>query len=164
MKSKYVFPLLGLAALGVVSFGSVQAFAQDTATSDGKTIVQKVAERFNLSQEDVQEVFDEHKTQLKEDMETKVDDRLSQAVTDGKITEEQKAKILEKQQELHSKMEANRDQLKDLTPEERRAQMDEQRKELEQWAEENGIDTQYLMGPLIKGGHKGGFRGGPHPR
>lgn len=157
MKRKYLFPVLGLAALGIVSLGTLQAMAHDTTTSDGKTIVQKIAEKFNLKESDVQQVFDEHKTELKADMQKRIEDRLSQAVTDGKLTEEQKQKILAKQQELHSQRETMKDQLKDMTPEERRAEMKKHRSELEQWAKDNGIDTQYLM----KGfGHMGGPKGG----
>lgn len=162
MKSKYLFPILGLAALGLVSFGTVQALAHNSTTSDGKTIVQKLAEKFNLQQGEVQQVFDGHKAQLKTDMQTKVSDRLSDAVTQGKITEEQKQKIVDKQKELQSQMEANRDTHKDMTPEQRREAMKQQREELEKWAKDNGIDTQYLMGYGMKGNHKG-FRGGPRP-
>jgi hypothetical protein len=162
MKSKYLFPILGLAALGAVSLGTIQVLAHNTTSSDGKTIVQKLAERFNLPQGEVQQVFDDHKTQLKTDMQKKVDDRLSQAVTEGKLTEEQKQKILAKQKELQSQMAANRDKPKDMTPEQSREEMQKQRDELEKWAKDNGIDTQYLMGPFMKGDHKG-FRGGPRP-
>lgn len=155
MKSKYLFPILGLAAIGIVSFGAVQALAHNATTSDGKTIVQKLAEKFNLQQDEVQQVFDDHKTQVKTDMQTKISDRLSEAVTQGKITEEQKQKIVDKQKELQSQMEANLDKLKDMTPDDRRVEMQKQRDELEKWAKDNGIDTQYLMGYGMKGGHKG---------
>src|SRR5690349_7847345 len=111
MKSKYLFPILGLAALGVVSFGTVQALAHNATTSDGKTIVQKLAEKFNIPQGEVQQVFDDHKTKVKADMQTKVADRLSEAVAQGKISEQQKQKIMDKQKELQLQREASHDKL-----------------------------------------------------
>ncbi len=60
------------------------------------------------------------------------DDRLQDAVDDGDLTDAQKKLIEDKQTELEDAR-------------------DKQRDELEQWAEDNDIDDQYLMG----GGEKG---------
>jgi hypothetical protein len=89
----------------------------------------------------------EHKQQMEE--------RLTQAVKDGKITEEQKSKILAKHQEIADKREAERDAMKDKTREERKAAMDANREELKKWASDNGIDEKYLMG--FGRGHHGGM-------
>lgn len=67
------------------------------------------------------------------------DDRLSDAVADGDLTEAQRTLIEDKQDEL----------------EEAR---DKQRDELDQWAEDNDIDTQYLMGGMKGGRGPGGNR------
>lgn len=65
------------------------------------------------------------------------DDRLQDAVDDGDITAAQKKLIQDKQDELESAREKQRD-------------------DLEQWAEDNDIDKKYLIG--------GGMRGGPGHR
>jgi hypothetical protein len=69
------------------------------------------------------------------------DDRLQEAVDDGDITAEQKTQIETKQEEMQTLREQDRDTLR-------------------QWADDNDIDTQYLMGLGEQGGHGGG-PGGP---
>jgi hypothetical protein len=66
-------------------------------------------------------------------MQTKYEERLTQDVTDGKITSEQKELILAKHKELEGAT-------------------------LEAWAKENGINSSYLMGGF--GGGKHGGMGG----
>ena len=78
-------------------------------------------------------------------MQAKQEERLSQLVTDGKITEDLKALILNKYKEIQAERESNKDSFRNLTPEERKAQMEEKKTELEAWANENGIDIKYLM-------------------
>jgi hypothetical protein len=96
----------------------------------------------------------EHKTQRLAALET----TLSEAVAAGRISEQQKQLILEKMhslkdERLERKLEnrADRDQ--------RRAEMEEKRADLEAWAQENGIDLEFL-----KSLHEGGPRAGQHLR
>jgi hypothetical protein len=86
---------------------------------------------------------------------TNFEERLTQAVADGKITEEQKEKILDKHEEMQAKMES----LKDLEPEERKAQMQTLHEELKKWAEENNIDFPFFG---MKLGFGRGFKMGYH--
>jgi polyhydroxyalkanoate synthesis regulator phasin len=65
---------------------------------------------------------------------------LDDAVADGDITAEQKTLIEQKQEELQTKREANRDSLK-------------------QWADDNNIELKYVMGGVGGPGH--GEMGGP---
>ncbi len=62
------------------------------------------------------------------------DDRLQDAVDDGDLTDAQKTLIEQKQEELETAREKQRD-------------------EMEQWAEDNDIDEKYVMGGGMKGGH-----------
>ncbi|MCA9308935.1 hypothetical protein KC973_01015 [Candidatus Saccharibacteria bacterium] len=80
-------------------------------------------------------------------------------VDDGTITSDQKAAIEAKLAELKEERESNRDEMKDLTPEERKAKHEEHRTELESWASEQGLDLSDLKG-IFMGGRKGGM--GPH--
>lgn len=154
MIKKVLLPAVTLLVVGASIFGAHGALAADTDNPES-TLVQKIATKFNLNQDEVQKVFDEEHASREAEMQTKNDERLSQLVTDGKITEAQKTLILNKQKELKASR-SDKGSLKNLTPEERKSQMDAKKAELESWAKENGIDVQYLFG---FGGH--GFRGGP---
>lgn len=152
--------LLALATAAIVAGGilsTTKVSAQtDSADNYMSSLVQKIADRFGLNKDDVQAVFDEERKAHMQEMEATYEERLSQWVTDGKITEEQKNLILEKHKELLGNQEEMWHGMKDLTPEERRAKRDEKRAELENWAKENNIDLKYLMF-FVKGqrGHGG---------
>lgn len=117
-------------------------------------LVSKLAERFNLNEDEVEAVFEEHKVEVEAKHEARVEARLSEAVAEGKLTEEQKAKILAKFEELK----ANRPQLSEMkeeSPDERKQIRLEKHDELEQWAEENGIPEEYVrFGPVVHFEHK----------
>jgi hypothetical protein len=70
--------------------------------------------------------------------------RLSEAVTNGEITEEQKQLIIQKHEEIRARWQEERFNVEDLTPEERRQASLEKRQELAAWAEENGIEVTYF--------------------
>ena len=160
INKKLIFPVVALTVLGLAVL-DVNLASADNSSSSRDTIVQKIAEKFNLNKDDVQQVFDEVSNEHKAEMQAREEERLNQLVTDGKITEDQKTLIQNKHKELRTERESNKDNFKDLTPEERRAQMEEKKTELKTWADENGIDVSYLMpdfggigprGPRIEGG------------
>ncbi len=72
--------------------------------------------------------------------------RLDAAVASGTITAEQKDLILRKHEELRAERENDLDAWRNLTRDERQAKIDERRASLEQWAADNGIDPQYVIG------------------
>lgn len=127
--------------------------AQDS-TSSHDTLIQKIATKFGLNADDVQEVFDEHRKDMQSQMIVKNEERLTKLVSDGKITEAQKQIILKKQTELQSQRGSNKNSLKDKTPEERKTLMEQHKTEMNAWAKENGIDPQYLFGGFGKGIHR----------
>jgi hypothetical protein len=61
--------------------------------------------------------------------------RLAQAVSSGKLTQEQADKLLAKQQEMKSFMES----IKDKTPAQKKELIKQHRDEFKKWAEENNI-------------------------
>jgi hypothetical protein len=128
---------------GATLLATKPSFAAE-GTNPEQSLVQKLASKFGLKQEEVQSVFDEHHKEMKAEMETKKEERLSQLVKDGKITEAQKQLIINKQKELQAKHEAEFQSMKDKTPEERKAAMEKNKQELEDWAKQNNIDIQYL--------------------
>lgn len=137
---------------------STAVFAQNEAGDKGvNTIVQKIAQKFNLSEADVQAVFDEeHKTRMAE-MNKVFESNLSKKVSDGTLTEDQKQKIIAKKKELEEARISNFEKFKDMTPNERKAAMEKQKSELESWAKENGIDLSKTMFFMKFKGHRGGM-------
>ena len=132
-----------VATIGLAGTGAVAHAA--TKPDPGKDgLVDKIAQKFSLNRDDVQKVFDEERQSHEAEHQAKVEERLTKAVTDGKITEEQKSKILAKLTELKSQMQTNHEALKDKTKEERKALMDQKQAELKQWAQDNNIPTGYL--------------------
>ncbi len=140
-KKKVFFPILALAIIGTAVATSGFVSAQDT--SGPNSLVSAIAQKFNLNESDVQSVFDEQRAKHREEMKANLEQKLTKAVADGKITEAQKAAIL-------AKITANQadkpdfGEFKNLTPEQRKAKMDEKRTEMENWAKENGLTLDTL--------------------
>lgn len=159
--------VLGLVALGGVA--SVSAAETPKAHNPMSAVVSAIASKFNLNTADVQAVVDETmKTQRAEmgaKMQGNIESRLAQAVTDGKITQDQADLITAKAAELKESMKDGFEDSKDLTQEERKEKMEERMDSLKEWAEDNDIPEEYLR--FIGGGGKGfgdpGGHGGPRP-
>jgi outer membrane murein-binding lipoprotein Lpp len=136
--------IAGAGALGVIGLAS--------AASDAKpaSLASEIAQKFNLKPSDVQVVIDQHRGEVQTAHEQAYEQRLAQAVTDGKLTAAQKDQILAKHKELLSFMES----LKGKTPQERRAAMKQERADIQSWEKANNIPAGYL----------GGFGPGMHHR
>lgn len=146
MSKKTIIPtitLISLLAVGMI--GSRVAFAEEAGYS--LPIVQKIAEAFGLNEDEVQAVFDAARDERRERQQINREERLTQAVTDGVITEEQKQALENKWQEMASEREAERAQ---------------QREKMRAWFESQGIDERALVqyGGLGHGGHNGMRMGG----
>ncbi len=149
--------VLGTAIVGAGAM-TLSASAATNASSREDSLASKIASKFNINKDEVKKVLDEdHQARQAErqaDMTKKLEDRLTQAVKDGKLTEAQKTKILDYMKTQQSFM----DSLKDKTEEERKTAMDQKRQEIQKWAKDNGIDEKYVMPFGGHGGHKGGGR------
>lgn len=157
MKKQLLLPGFALLILGVVTLGATTVSAQGMM-GDHSSLITKIAQKFNLKEADVKAVFDEDRQAMHTQMKQKVSDNLSQLVTQGKITEAQKAALLAKMEELQKKHLSDRDTMKNMTPEQRKAAMDKERSDLEAWAKEQGIDLSLIKGFSRGMGH--GFRHG----
>lgn len=144
-----------VALTGIGGYGVQAAHAATMSEASGHaSLAQKIAQKFNLKESEVQQVFDQDHADRDKERHARMEERLTQAVADGKLTAAQKDTIVAKMGELEKQREAERTNFQNKTPEERRAAMDQHRAELEQWAKDNGIPTEFLrMG--------GGMRGGP---
>ncbi len=152
MKKRVIIPTIALIAiLGAVTMGTVSVSAQSPMYGN---LVTQIAERFNLKESDVQDVVNQVRVKHQTEMKVKWEDRLTQAVTDGKITEAQKAAIIAK----HTELQAEYSALSGLSETERKAKLTQIHSELKKWATDNGLDSKFL-GFLGFGGKFGkGFR------
>lgn len=154
MVSKKIFVPIALVLLaGGAVFGISQANAATSTPFSG--LAQAIASKFGLDQSKVQDTITQfHKDNLskRQIMKTqKVEDRLTKLVSDGKLTEAQKQLILAKLKEFQ----ATRQSLVGKTPAERKAQIETERKSLEDFAKQNNIDIKYLRGGFGGKGHMG---------
>ena len=156
--------LIGLAVAAGLGASSLLGLtvAQAAANEPGSSLIDRITERFSLNHDEVQVVFDEFNEERRAEHQQKIDERLQQAVAAGKITEEQRTLIIEKQAEMHEFMES----LKDKTPEERKEALKQKHEELKDWAEQNDIPLPFA-GPFGQKGHghigPRGLKGGTMP-
>lgn len=132
-----------------------------SGTNGSGALVDKIANTFNLNKADVQKVFDQEHTARQAEHKAQIEKRLQTLVDKGTITSDQKTAILQKLDELEASREQDKGSMKDLTPAERKAKMDEQKTALEAWAKQQGIDLSKLQGIFMGPGHRG--PGGPPP-
>jgi len=141
INKKYVTPSFILTLVLIASiYGTTSALADDTTYP---RIVSKIAQKFGLEEEDVNEVFEQDRLQMWEDRKKTQEERLSDAVSDGIITEEQKRLLIEEMNDWQA---------------ERSAQREDRREEMGIFFTENGIDHEKLMPYMGRGGmgrHKG---------
>lgn len=108
--------------LGLATTLGVGTYAMGGGSqNDG--LITKIAQRFNLNEADVQAVFDDYKDSERE---ARISEHLQELVDEGKITAEQKTLIENKLKEVD-------------------AARDQERKDLEAWAKEKGIELKYAM-------------------
>lgn len=125
------------------------------------TLALKIANKFGLNQSEVEAVLGEARQEHQQLRQAQMSQRLEQLVTEGKITQAQKELIEAKHQEMQAARLNQQEAWKSMTRQERQAQMEQKRSELKAWAEENGIDTSYLMMGGRQTG-RGGFGPGKH--
>lgn len=166
--NKKIIPYIILPVLGLVILGAGTTFAASNSQKEKPmtALVSAIATKFNLNSSDVQTVVDqvliEERAARKAEHNQLFIDRLNQAVTDKKLTQDQADKIIAKQKEIQSNM-AN---FSEMTGAERQAAQKDQFDSLKKWASDNNIPAQYLIpGIGTKGfGHRGHLNEGFGPR
>ena len=107
MSKKLLISLLILGAvisLGAYGVGSLRA----NEVGNVNPMVPRLAETFNLKEDDVEAVFDAVHEERQEEMKKVREERLNEAVSDGVITEAQKTALLDKWEEMQNKREQER--------------------------------------------------------
>lgn len=153
----FIVAALVTATVGGATLAATSVAHADTTYPERISLVDKIAAKFNVDRDEVQQVFDESKEEHHQQMRENVSERLQAKVDDGTITAEQKTALEAKLAELATKRQSLKDQ--DLTRDQRREQMNSLRTELEAWAKEQGISLRDVMPVMMHGG-----RGGHHGR
>lgn len=148
--------LTTVVGLGAVKLNKVYAEESEGPMRRG---FQAFIERFNLNEDEVNEFMQEQREEREQYRTQHINDKLADAVAEGKITEAQKEALLEKMAEHHSQA----DELRQQSREEHREQMESHREEFKAWAESQGIDLEelgFMQGPregMGRGMHKNGM-------
>lgn len=150
---KYIFiPIAMLGMVAVLAFSvtdKVNAFgAENQMGGDHKSeFAAVIAQKFGLNQSEVEETIEQYHAEEREareqEMESRMSQRLEKAVAEGRLTESQMSAILEKQDEMHERLQEIRDQ--DLSAEDKRELRADIHEEMEEWAAEQGIDFDVFL-------------------
>ncbi len=151
IKKKIFFPVLAVAIITAAVAGSSFVSAQDTTGPD--SLISRIAQKFNLNENEVKAVFDEEKTQKEVEMKAQLEKKLNQAVSDGKITEAQRQAIAAKfGTPFTIKFEKGK-----MTHEQMKTFHEKKQAEMDQWLKDNNLTKETLS--EILGHGKGGFPG-----
>lgn len=152
-KKNLILPIAILATAGVISLGAISTNAYFGGGQRHDDMVKELAVKLGVDETKVSAVFEEMHEEHQQEMESRLSDRLDEAVARSEITAAQKASILAKHDEMKDERDTNRESFQNMTPDKRRETRQADHDEMEAWAEEQGIDLEYFMGPM--GGHMG---------
>jgi UDP-N-acetyl-D-mannosaminuronate dehydrogenase len=127
--------IIPVVAIGIIGASGATVVAASTSQP---TLAQDIATKFHLDQSQVQSVIDQHKATNQQNRETQYEDRLTQAVKDGKLTDTQKQAVLAE----HNKLVA---EIKAAGQGNRKQTMQSVRQEAKDWAAQNNIDAKWLV-------------------
>jgi restriction endonuclease len=143
MRKTFIIGAAVLTIVGATAFVSTNTFAQSPGTHNN--MVQKLAQKLGLPEDKVKSAFDQVHTEHLTEMKKTQEERLSQLVADGKITDTQKQAIIAKLEEFRNQKQSEKEDFRNLTPEQRRQKMEAHKTELENWAKTQGIDLSLIM-------------------
>jgi len=147
--------LTGLAAsrdggFFAAGFFAVKQVKAEDSGAEYPLIVQRLIAKFNLDGDEVENVFAEVREERQVQMQARFEERLTQLVDEGSLTEEQRQAIIAKRQQLRQESQ----DWQNLSKEERHELMEQHRDEMQNWADEQGIDVS-----LVFANHHGGEKG-----
>lgn len=157
-KKYIVIPVFAIGLMAVLVLANVQAVSANDSSRRKGDFAQVLAEKFNLDQSQVEQTLQEYHQGNHEANEQRrkehFEDRLEQAVNEGKLTEAQSYAILEKFEEMHNRLEELHDQ--DLSEDEMHELKADIHEEMQAWAEDQGIDFEMFLrtGQKMFSGHQ----------
>ena len=140
--------VVGVSFAGVSGASLVSAA---TTTTGGTSLAQSIADAFKLNKDDVQNVIDQNRSDNQAKREAKEQNRLTQAVTDKKITQAQADYITKAQADITAVIAATTP--KDLTASQK-ADIKTKTTALRTWAKANNVPVNLIRGDIMRGGMK----------
>lgn len=139
--------ILGLApAVATVPAYAASTTAPSTHQSFLDGLIQMIAQKFGLDQNQVKSAVTDYANQQKQQRQQHMQDKekahLDSLVTKGTITSSQEQQILDEQNKLRS--EYNPQDFENLTAQERKQKMQQEQQEIQDWSKSTGIDAKYL--------------------
>jgi len=138
-KKKLMIAIFSICFVAVSAFVATRAFA--SKTNNNQSYVQNLASKLGINENKVSTAMTEVRN---EEQQTQLKKRIAQAVADGVISEDQKQKVIDKQNEINEKQKALNE-------------------EMQSWAEENNIDFDKLQQYLGFGRGNGKAKRMPMP-
>lgn len=132
-KQTFAYTLFGLALISVLIFGTSSVSAHWFGF--GNSNLSDLTKKLGVGEDKIKQAFATIQSERQKQMRTLFEERLTQMVIGGKITQSQKQAILKKHDELQAKR-------------------NNQRQELENWAKQNNIDLNLFGGFGHKGMHR----------
>lgn len=149
MIKRKILALLAVLVFGSSMLGALPVYAQSSNTTQPnffQGLINFIAQKFGLDKTQVQAAVTDYHNQQKQSRQAKMQQRekarLDQLVSQGKITKDQENLILNKLQEIQN----NRQNWRNLSADQRKTAMQQERTDLQNWAKQNNINLQYLMG------------------
>ena len=121
MSKKILTTVLVLGVIASVGYFGTNLALADDDNPVHQTLISNIAQKFNLKESDVEAVFEAVRDERYEEMKSQREEKPSQAVNDGVITDSQKTALLAKMQEHMRERQQNRE-------------------EMQVWFKEQGID------------------------
>ena len=125
-KQKIAVTFFSLALVGVLFFGAKEVSANWFGLGNSN-LISNLAKKLGIGEEKVKQAFESVQSERQKEMRTLFEQRLSQSVKDGKITEAQKQAILKKHDEMQTKRTT-------------------QRQEMQNWLKANGLEDVHPFG------------------
>lgn len=123
MNKKNILPMVVLSLVAIA--GTVYATGVSASFGKGQEMTNQLAEKLGVEESKVESAMDEIRSEREAEVKAEQEERLQQAVDDGKITAEQKQALLDRQSAMEEAREARR-------------------AENQQWMEDNGFDEETL--------------------
>lgn len=160
MNAKKTALVAGSSIAILVAGASVAAKSSLAANTSSDNLASRIATVFGLDQSKVQSTIDtfreEERQNRQTEMKQKLTDRLTQAVTDGKLSEDQKNTILNKEAEIQARLD---EAMKISDETNRKTALDTIHTDTEAWLNANTWAKAYLHGPGFDGPGRPGGRG-----
>lgn len=141
--TKGMIAAAAIASLGAGTWGMNTAYAEANPSANGKfdNLIEALAERFDVSEEEVLKVFQAERLEQQAIREEMQANRLANAVEEGYLTQEQ-ADAITAYREEHQELMVS---LINMDLDDRKEALDAAREEVKAWAKEQGIPLKYIL-------------------